>query len=49
MRNNLMPPFVMREAGIKVNNAPKTQTTEPTKKDHSMYFPETTFRIPLSL
>jgi hypothetical protein len=49
MRNNLIPPFVMREAGIRVNDTPKIQTTEPTEEDHSIYFPETDFRIPLSL
>jgi hypothetical protein len=48
MRNNLTPPFAMREAGIKVNDTPKMQTTEPTKEDHSMCFPETDFRIPPS-
>jgi hypothetical protein len=49
MRNNLLPPFVMREAGIRVNDTPKIQTTEPTEEDHSIHFPETDFRIPLSL
>jgi hypothetical protein len=49
MRNNLIPPFVMREARIRVNDTPKFQTTEPTEEDHSIYFPEIDFRIPLSL
>jgi hypothetical protein len=49
MNNNLIPPFVMREAGIKVMDTPKIQTLEPTEEDHSIYFPETDFRIPLSL
>jgi hypothetical protein len=49
MRNNLIPPFVMREAGIRVNDTPKIQTTEPTEEDHSIYFPDSDFRIPLSL
>ncbi len=49
MENNLLPPFVMREAGIKVYDTPKTQVTEPTIEDHSITFPETGFRIPLSL
>ena len=26
MRNNLIPPFIMREAGIRVNDTPKIQT-----------------------
>jgi hypothetical protein len=49
MKNNLMPPLVMREAGIKVYNTPKIQVAEPTIKDHSICFPETGFRISLSL
>jgi hypothetical protein len=44
MRNNLLP-FVLREAGITVNDTPKIQTIEPTEEDHSIYFPETNFRI----
>jgi hypothetical protein len=48
MRINLMPPFVMREAGTRANDTPKIQTIEPTEEDHSMYFPETDFRIPPS-
>jgi hypothetical protein len=49
MRNNLIPPFIMREAGIKVHDTPKIQVTDPTVDDHSICFPETGFRIPLSL
>ena len=49
MTNNLIPPFVMREAGLRVMDTPKIQTSEPTEEDHSIYFPETDFRIPLSL
>ena len=49
MRNNLIPPFIMREAGIRVNDTPKIQTSNPTEEDHSIYFPESEFRIPLSL
>jgi hypothetical protein len=36
-------------SGIKVYDTPKTQVTEPTIEDHSISFPETGFRIPLSL
>ena len=32
-----------------VNEVPKIQVTDPTESDHSMTFPETDFRIPLSL
>jgi hypothetical protein len=49
MKNNLILPFVMREAGIKVNDTPKIQTSNPTEEDHSIYFLDNDFRIPLSL
>jgi hypothetical protein len=49
MRNNLLPPFVLREAGVRVYDTPKIQVDEPTVEDHSICFPETGFRIPLSL
>jgi hypothetical protein len=49
MRNNLIPPFVMREAGIRVNDTPKIQTSDPNEEDHFIYFPDNDFRNPLSL
>jgi hypothetical protein len=49
MKNNLLPPFVLRQAGIRLNDTPKIQVDDPTIEDHSMLFPETGFRIPLSL
>ena len=49
MENNLVPPFIMREAGVKVNDMPKIQAEEPTVEHHSLYFPETSFRVPLKL
>jgi hypothetical protein len=49
MKNSLIPPFVMREAGIRVNDTPKIQTSEPTEEDHLIYFPDSDFHIPLSL
>ena len=49
MRNNLLPPFMLREAGIQVSDMPKIQVDDPSEKDHLIYFPETNFRIPLSL
>jgi hypothetical protein len=49
MQSNLIPPFMMREAGITVYDTPKMQISDPTEKDHSIYFPETRFRIPMSL
>jgi hypothetical protein len=49
MKNNLIPPFVLREAGIRVQDTLKIQVNDPSVDDHSLCFPETGFRIPLSL
>jgi hypothetical protein len=49
MENNLIPPFIMREAGITVNDTPKIQLPEPTVDDHAIIFEEGTFKIPLAL
>lgn len=49
MMNNLIPPFVMRKAGIVVNDRPKIHSDDPDVEDHSIYFPEVQFWIPLSL
>jgi hypothetical protein len=35
MRNNLLPPFILREAGIRVQDTPKKiQVTDPTVDNH---------------
>ena len=49
MQHNLLPPFMMREAGIHVKDTPKIQIDDPSIEDHSIYFKETGLRIPLSL
>ena len=49
MLNNLLPPFMMREAGIKVNDVPKIHVDNPTGDDHAIIFQETGFKIPLAL
>ena len=49
MSNNLIPPFVMREAGVVVNDKPKIHSVDAGVEDHSIYFPEAKFRITLSL
>jgi len=49
MNNNLIPPFVMREAGIQVHDVPKIQVVDPTVDDHAILFKGTGFRIPLAL
>ena len=49
MNNNLILPFMLREAGVKVNKTPKIQVKDPDEDDHAIIFPETKFRILLSL
>ena len=49
MKHSLLPPFILREAGSMVNETPKIHVDEPTIDDHSITFPETGFRIPMSL
>ena len=49
MTHNLIPPFIMREAGIQVNDVPKIHVDDPTVEDHSIYFKDFDLRIPLSL
>ena len=49
METNLIPPFVMREAGLTVNATPKIHIQDPTVEDRTILFNDPTFRIPLSL
>ena len=49
MKNNLIPPFIMIEAGINLNKIPKVHLNNPDVEGHSIFFSETIFRIPLSL
>jgi hypothetical protein len=49
MENNLIPPFVMREAGLVVNDTPKIHISDPSVSDHSIYCAEEDLRIPLQL
>ena len=49
MNNNLIPPFLIGEGGVVVNDVAKIHLNQPTKKDHSLYFPENDVHIPLSL
>eukprot|EP00957_Ditylum_brightwellii_P111882 8532935-Ditylum_brightwellii.AAC.1 len=47
MNHNLIPPFVLREAGIRVNDTPKIYKKSPTVDDHAITFPGEGLRIPL--
>ena len=49
MTHNLLPPFMLREAGIQINEVPKIHVTSPTEEHHPIIFQETNFRIPLTL
>lgn len=49
MEINLLPPFIIREAGVVVNHVPKIQIDDPSNEDHAIIFQETGFRIPLKL
>jgi len=50
LRNKLIPPFIMREGGVVVNDIPKIHVKDPTVEDHSITFPdEPDLLIPLQL
>ena len=49
MDHNLIPPFMLREMGVTVNDVPKIHKDDPTVDDHAITSAETGFRIPLSL
>ena len=49
MPHNLIPPFILREAGLQVSGVPKIHCDEPTIEDHSIYDDKTKLQIPLKL
>ena len=49
LNHNLIPPFILREAGIKVKDVPKIQVDNPRVEDHSLYIDELDLRVPLKL
>eukprot|EP00957_Ditylum_brightwellii_P185907 14153854-Ditylum_brightwellii.AAC.1 len=49
IKNNLILPGIMQEVGIEVNGVHKVQVSDPSKRDHSIYFKETEFCIPMAL
>lgn len=49
MENNLVPPFMMRLAGLEVDECAKFLAKNPTEKNHSIYFPEQEKRYHLQL
>ncbi len=49
MEHNLVPPFLLREAGLVVNDVAKIHVKDPDVTHHSVYFPDSELRIPLAL
>ena len=49
MTHNLIPPFIMREVGITVNDVAKIHLKNPTSEDHCILFEDNSFKIPLLL
>ena len=47
MDNNLIPPFMLREMGVTMNDVPKINREDPTVDNPMITFVETGFRIPL--
>ena len=49
MNHKLIPPFIMREAGLKVEEQAKIHIKEPAKENQSIYSSEINLRIALQL
>ena len=49
MHHNLLPPFILRTGGVKVNDVPKTRCASPDVEDHSISFDDSKVKIPLQL
>ena len=47
MEVNLIPPIIMRIAGLEVDECPKFLSKNPTESNHSIFFPDEDLRIPL--
>ena len=43
MSNNLIPLFMLREAGIRINEVPKIHVSSPTEEHYSIMFQDTKF------
>ena len=49
MNHNLLPPFILRQGGIIVNDTAKIHCSDPSPDDHCILFSESELRIPLKL
>lgn len=49
MNHHLIPPFMMRLAGVEVDECAKFLSKNPSVANHSLYFPDEDVRIPMSI
>ena len=49
MDHNLVPPFIMRKAGLGVDKQAKIHTPQQSKENHSVYCKEINLRTPLKI
>jgi hypothetical protein len=49
MPDNLLRPFILREAGLQVKDTPKIHVDDPDNQDHAIVFPNDNLCIPLQL
>ena len=49
LEHNLIPPFILREAGLIVNDIPKLHLLDPSADDHAIIADNRNLRIPLQL
>ena len=49
LENHLIPPFIMREAGLVVNEVAKIHMNDPSSSDHSIIVKDYDLKIPLQL
>ena len=49
MEHNILPPFILRESGLVVNDRPKIYIDDPSVEYHSIFDVETRLRTPLRL
>ena len=49
MDHSLVPPFMLREAGVEVADVPKIHAKDPDETTHSLHWPRAKVRIPLEL
>ena len=49
MEHNLIPPFILRDAGLVLHDTPKIHCNVPSTEDHSLFDEETGLIIPFTL